>query len=1258
MKASLPTVCSASKVLYESLSKSFRVWFALVSLLSTSLPYSAVAQTSPTTNSAPTQTTSSTVEPTSNQKTNSADSKLLIERFEKDVRNVLSTHCYQCHNQDQSEAGVRVDQLDGSLSEKNAKHWESIQRQVQSNKMPPEDEPTLSKNAREKLLQWIEDGLHEVRSRDVARNGSMRRLTVAQYRNTLRDLLGIEENLTSILPPDAVSKDGFTNNAQTLALSPIHIEAFFQIAERAVDLALVDETIQPTVQNFRMDLGKGINTKPCPDKLVLGANNLLLANDDFVVTELSPSKSFPYKPFAMQRKFRFIEGYQGNDTVRGWRDFESIYHAVFACMRGSEGYPKGRPYETVERGLLLRPAIPSSEIFGESNTYGPHANFKISLRELPEHGKFRIKVRAAKYDDGILLDRNTPAENMERPADYTIDGDFSKPHPIDVAQTGIYQVEVYQGRGVEPREKVDHSQLDQGLVATWDFDSGLKNSRGATELVAQPVETVRTVDSPFGKAISLDGYSNWLTVPKNAELNLGSGDFTVAAWIHPKELRQAGIVCLGGYGYRHGWILDMPTSTGVLRLETANRDRKHNGTVQSPAGVIKVNQWQHVAAVINRSEQVARLYVNGYEVAQSPIENADLFNPEVDLQIGRVLDAEKFAGEIDEVFLSRRALAVDELQLLVEPGRAFANPPFPPGMNELNLHLGVRSFTGPLTQAPFLAVRLPAGPLTVRANSIASEPLIRVALRKLDDDSNLAKRFMAFEKRSPELGVHLGLRRDCGSTMNPVGVPQRVSETESKDFYFEGAIANFPSPDVEKDNVNYLAGIREIGVRSEYTDSRDMPRLLIQSVEFEGPYFDAWPPASHRRIMDSTIDKSQTEPYARDVIERFAARAFRRPLTDTEKKELNSVWKSSFSTSGDLRSSISDTLIAVLTSPQFLFLIETSRGPEAEDLDEFELASKLSYFLWNLPPDKQLLELAEASQLHTQLDAQVDRLIADPKFANFTSQFVSQWLSLEKMEIVETDSKRFPKMTRTTKAELQKEPIEFMQYLFRENLPVRNLVRSDFLVLNDVVASYYGLGEATENGLTFTPWKASNTSLGGLLTQPAILAGLTDGRESNPVKRGAWFARRMIAMPPDDPPPNVPKLEDLTQLSMRERLERHRNVKGCAECHMGIDPWGVPFEEFDAGGLRKLQKVDSRSKLPTGEELSDFEQFRNNLESQMLNQVAFSVTKHLTAYAIGRSLTYNEHYQLREKIAAANAEELRLRDLIHQVIHSDPFLKK
>ena len=117
----------------------------------------------------------------------------------------------------------------------------------------------------------------------------------------------------------------------------------------------------------------------------------------------------------MRTKYRFLEGYRGNDTVRGWRDFDSIYHAVFADMRGSKGYPKGDPYGTVPQGLLLRPAIPNDEIFGADGTEGPKANFKISLRELPEDGRFRVTVTAAKYNDGLLLDPGDPPPTLRAP---------------------------------------------------------------------------------------------------------------------------------------------------------------------------------------------------------------------------------------------------------------------------------------------------------------------------------------------------------------------------------------------------------------------------------------------------------------------------------------------------------------------------------------------------------------------------------------------------------------------------------------------------------------------------------------------------------------------------------------------------------------------------------------------------------------------------------------------------------------------------
>ena len=271
----------------------------------------------------------------------------------------------------------------------------------------------------------------------------MRRLTVSQYRNSLRDLLGLQEDLTDALPPDGISKDGFANNGQLMALSPLQVESYFDIAEKALDLCIVDENSKPVIQNFRMDFGASINPQPCPDTLVLGANNALLNNADFIVTELKPAKPFAYEPFALRTKYEFIEGYVGNDTIRAWRKFDSIYHSVFACMRGTPGYPKGLAHQVVTSGLLLRPSIPSGEIFGQSNTYGPMANFKISLRELPEQGNFRITVKAARYDDGLLLDAGSRTQAAtEGESTAVVDLSESPDAKLAITKDGIYQVDV------------------------------------------------------------------------------------------------------------------------------------------------------------------------------------------------------------------------------------------------------------------------------------------------------------------------------------------------------------------------------------------------------------------------------------------------------------------------------------------------------------------------------------------------------------------------------------------------------------------------------------------------------------------------------------------------------------------------------------------------------------------------------------------------------------------------------------------------
>jgi mono/diheme cytochrome c family protein len=940
--------------------------------------------------------------------------------FDRDVKPFLKQYCARCHNADKQTSGVRVDHLDAKLEDRHLNLWEHVLNQTKTGTMPPEEAKQPTAAERKKVVEWAEQALKTAKLRPVPKNGSVRRLTVAQYRNTLRELLLLEDNVAESLPPDAVSRDGFVNNQDTLQISPLLLEAYFDIADQALSRCVVDPKAKPVIQNFRLDIGAGINAKPIPGNLVLGADSLLLDKRDVTVEQLKPGKSFAYEPFAMRTKYRFIEGYQGNDTVRGWRDFDSIYHSVFACMRGSHGYPKGRAYSTVPQGLLLRPAIPSSEIFGQDSTYGPKANFKIALRELPENGRFRVTVLAARYDDGLLLDPGVkPAETDQT----VVCRDLKSPQTVTIKHAGIYQVDVHAAKGAKPAE------------------------------------------------------------------------FT--------------------------------------------------------------------------------------------------------------------------------------------------------------LTLGERHFTATPNQPAFLAVRLPKGELPVSVKGAAPE---RITFTPLAADHELAKRFAAFEKRSPQLGVHMGFRRDCGSTLAPVGEPQAIRDTKLVKFVFEGAIQNYPDPNVEKDNVNYLAGIREIGVRSEYTDGRDMPRLLIRSVEFEGPLYDAWPPATHRNIF-TTPD--QTPDAARKVIRDFATRAFRRPVTGEEETAFVAVFEKATKGGARYHDAVKDALQVVLTSPQFLFLIEASKTPDAEPLDNYELASKLSYFLWNGPPDAALLKLAASGELPKKLDAEVARMIADPRFTRFTGEFATQWLSLDKFAVLEPDRKRFPTLTRDTRRELGQEPVRFLEHLMRNNLPARNLIASDFVMANEVVASYYGLADKTETGFRFEPVRHGRRDLGGLLTQPAILAGLSDGRESNPVKRGAWLARKIVAEPPDDPPPNVPALkEDARSLTLRERLERHRNQPGCAQCHTKVDPWGVPFEEFDAAGLFKTAKVDARSTLPDKTEVADFAALRKYLADDRADQVAFSVLKHLAIYATGRNLTYAELEFLRKDALRLKADGYRMQDMIRYVVNSKMFLEK
>ena len=1181
-----------------------------------------------------------------------------VESFQKQVSPLISKYCVRCHNVDKMTSGVRVDNFTGEFPDASLFHWRDVAKQLSLESMPPENEAQPTEQEREFLVRWIEEEIAAARARNSEKNGSIRRLTVAQYRNTLQDLLGIQDELTDILPADGVSEDGFLNNQETLLLSPLLLESYFEIAAKGLDRAIFDTTEKPVIQTFRMDLGQNINGNPEKDNLILGANSMLLRNQDFEVVELAPEKPFEYEQFLMQRKFRFVEGYQGNATVRGWRDYDSIYHAVFACVRGTPGYPKGNPYDALPQGLALRPAIPSREIFGQASTYGPKSNFKISLRELPDTGRFRITVQAAKFDDALLLDNSHPSANTKNLDTIVIENDKTG-QTVEIPEAGIYQIDAYKISAALNGIAADASRLNEGLIGHWTFNDTLTTLPENDKLTGELQDNAQLVNSPFQKALAVDGMNDAFVVPRHEGMNVSDQPFTVSAWIRPTELRQGGIVCLGRYSWTHGWYLDMPNNQGIIRIETAHNQNQSNGTVQSAPGIIRANQWQHVTAVVRPGTNDTKIYVNGFQVAQGVINKNNLDNPNVQLNIGRIEASKQFKGEIDEVRIYRRALEETEIKALMLGGEQFIKaPPVKPA--NLTVHVDHRQFTGTLRRPAFAVLRLKKGEHIIRSEPQGELP-VQLYLSRLDNDHETAKEFIAFSKRAPRIGVHVGLRRDCGSTLDRVGKPVAVVETDFQDFIFEGAMANYPNPNRDPLNPNYLAGMREIGVISEYTDGRDMPRLLVRSIEFEGPYYETWPPKTHRNIFVPSDNQDKPKIYAREILDHFGARAFRRPLTQAESDSLHSVWADSFSENRNFVESIKDALLVALTSPQFLFLIESSESPEGELVDAYELASKLSYFLWNSAPDDELLKLAGSDELHKQLPQQVTRLVADSRFRRSMQEFTSQWLQLDKFDVVEIDAGMYPKLTRDFRLELRKEPVRYLEYLIKNNLPLENLIHSDFILANEQTANYYGLPDQVESGFEFQPVKVEQPQLGGVLSTASVLSGLSNGRESNPVKRGAWLARKIIAEPPADPPPNVPALDEaLEGLTLAEKLLLHRDQQGCRKCHEGIDPWGLPFEQFDAGGIWKqnASEIRAKSTLPDETEVDGFVALREYLAKDRIDQVAFSFLKHLTTYAIGRSLSYNEIETLKEKQVELKADGYRMQDIVQFVVTSQAFLEK
>lgn len=476
-------------------------------------------------------------------------------------------------------------------------------------------------------------------------------------------------------------------------------------------------------------------------------------------------------------------------------------------------------------------------------------------------------------------------------------------------------------------------------------------------------------------------------------------------------------------------------------------------------------------------------------------------------------------------------------------------------------------------------------------------------------------------------------------------------------------------------------------------DAYDGPGLAVNWVEVEGPLYDAWPPESHRRVFGELrqapapiynrpdrVEVVSDDPRAdaERVLRQFSRRAFRRPVAEADLEPFITLFETKLAQGRSFEQAVRTCLAAVMVSPRFLYLDE-----RPGKLDDFALASRLSYFLWSTMPDEQLMALAEEGELMQPevLHGQVERLLNDPKSAALIENFVGQWLGLRDIDFTEPSHLLYPEFDEMLKVSMVRETELFFAEVLKLNLSLTNFVVSDFSMLNGRLARHYGIPGVVGWEFRKTPLPAGSHR-GGVLTMASVLKVTANGTNTSPVMRGAWVFDRILGAPPSPPPPNVSALEPDIRgaTTIREQLAKHRQLESCGSCHRRIDPPGFALESFDViGGWRenyrttgngKSVEVDGR-RMPyhigravdPGDVLSDGRAFANIDEFKQLlladrDQIARALATKLLTYATGGAPAAADQAQIDAIVAKIREKDYAFRTLIHEIVASDLFRTK
>jgi hypothetical protein len=452
------------------------------------------------------------------------------------------------------------------------------------------------------------------------------------------------------------------------------------------------------------------------------------------------------------------------------------------------------------------------------------------------------------------------------------------------------------------------------------------------------------------------------------------------------------------------------------------------------------------------------------------------------------------------------------------------------------------------------------------------------------------------------------------------------------------------------------------------------PALWVDWVEIEGPVVSSRT-ESRRTVLRELLDRFDRHDLdARGFIAAFATEALRGRTPSAEFVDRLAARHAKLVHGGTSpRQALEHCLSLVLASPSFLYLAEPAREGSRRPLSGPELASRLSYFLWSSPPDGALLAAAQAGELNSPdaLAREVDRLLADERSRTFVEAFVSQWLRMSRLDFFQFNARLYPDFNAGVKEAARQEVFETVSHLLHNDGSLSQLLSSDTVVVNGLLAEYYGIEGVS--GDAFRPVTLPPGSpRGGLLGMAAILAMGSNGEHTSPVERGTWILRKLLHEPPPPAPPNVPQLTRLDDqlLTTRERMRAHQEEPQCASCHRKIDPLGFALENFDAVGRwrtedvfekpgvgRKAWTIDAAGAFHRGPSFATFFEFRDVVASRR-EAFATGFAEALIEYALGRPCGFSDDGLVREIVQRAAAKHFSVHEFIHAIVQSEAFRSK